>query len=196
MNRSVFFDSVRAAPFKGRLTQRQTDGLTALLDACDKVSPPLDLRFEAYMLATAFHETARTMQPIEEYGKGRGRAYGHPAGPWHQVYDGRGDVQLTWERNYAHATQRLRALGVIGADVDLERDPDLAMRPDIAAAIMIHGMLEGWFTGKKLADYFTTKVSDWGNARRIINGTDCALKIAIYGKNFYAALCEAAKGDA
>jgi putative chitinase len=144
------------------------------------------------MLATTFHETARTMQPIREIGHGRGRAYGHPAGPWHQVYDGRGDVQLTWERNYLHATQRLRALGVIGDDVDLARSPDLALRPDIAAAIMIHGMREGWFTGRKLADSFGDHATDWIGARRIINGLDCAAKIAGYARAFFAALTAAA----
>ncbi len=28
------------------------------------------------MLATVYHETAKTMQPIEEYGRGVGRDYG------------------------------------------------------------------------------------------------------------------------
>jgi len=188
MNRGLFFAAVRKAPFAGALTIGQASGLTALLDAFEATTPALDLRFQAYMLATAFHETARTMQPIEEYGKGRGRAYGAPAGPWRQVYDGRGDVQLTWEANYKHATQRLRALGVIGAEVDLEHMPALAMRPDIAAAIMIHGMVEGWFTGKKLSDYFNDHGTDWVNARRIINGTDKAEAIAGYARQFLAAL--------
>lgn len=188
-DRVIFFDKVRAHPFGGHLTQPQSDGLTALLDAFDKAGPVMpDLRFNAYMLATAFHETAHTMQPIEEYGHGRGRAYGHPAGPWHCIYDGRGDVQLTWEANYKHATARLRWLGVIGEDVDLERNPDLAMRPDIAAAIMIHGMLEGWFTGKTLTDYFNDHKDDPAGARRIINGTDRAQLIAGYHGNFLVGL--------
>jgi len=192
MNRDAFFATVRANPFGGALTRGQVDGLNALLDAFGKITPPLDLRWQAYMLGTTFHETARTMQPIEEIGKGRGRAYGHPAGPWHQVYDGRGDVQLTWQQNYVHATQRLRALGMIGSDVDLARNPDLALRPEIAAAIMIHGMQEGWFTGRKLSDYFGDRVTDWIGARRIINGLDCTAKIAGYARAFLAALSAAA----
>jgi len=190
--RAAFFECVRAKPFGGALAQRQVDGMGALLDAFERTAPALEPRFCAYMLATAFHETARTMQPIEEYGKGRGRAYGHPAGPWHQIYDGRGDVQLTWEANYVKATARLRALGVIGADVDLDKAPALALRPEIAAAIMIHGMLEGWFTGHKLADDFNATRDDPVDARRIINGTDRAELIAGYHRAFLAALKAAA----
>jgi len=193
MNRAAFFAGVRARPFGGALAQGQVDGLNALLDAFAAAGAAFaDLRYQAYALATAFHETARTMQPIEEYGKGRGRAYGHPAGPWHQVYDGRGDVQLTWEANYVKATARLRALGVIGADVDLDKAPALALRPDIAAAIMIHGMLEGWFTGHKLADYFNATRDDPLDARHIINGTDRASLIAGYHGEFLSGLKAAA----
>ncbi len=36
------------------------------------------------------------MQPIEEYGRGKGRKYGAPAGPYGKIYFGRGYVQLTW----------------------------------------------------------------------------------------------------
>jgi putative chitinase len=61
------------------------------------------------------------------------------------------------------------------------------MRPEHAAAIMFDGMVEGWFTGKKLADYFGAK-SNWTNARRIINGTDKAATIADYALEFFAAL--------
>lgn len=53
-------------------------------------------------------------------------------------------------------------------------------------------MDRGLFTGKKLADYFTSKSSDWVNARRIINGTDRADVIAGYAKDFYNALQDAA----
>jgi hypothetical protein len=189
MSRDAFFAAVRARPFGGALTQAQVDGLDALLDAFDKAGDAFaDMRFRAYALATAFHETARRMQPIEEFGHGRGRAYGHPAGPWHQIYDGRGDVQLTWEANYKKATARLRELGAIGHDVDLEKTPALAMRPDIAAAVMIHGMAEGWFCGHKLGDYFNAGKDDPVGARHIINGSDRAGLIAGYYRNFVAAL--------
>jgi len=123
------------------------------------------------------------MQPIEEIGHGAGHPYGLPTGPWHKVYDGNGDVQLTWEANYKMATLRLRAHGVIDDTVDLERNPELARDPEIAAAILVLGMLEGWFTGKKLSDF-----PDFINKRRVVNGTDKADLIAHYAIKFEHAL--------
>lgn len=183
LDRKIFLDGIRHGPFPGTLTQGQVDGMNALLDAIDKHGF-IDPRWSAYMLATVYHETAHTMQPIEEYGHGRGRVYGKPTGPWGCVYDGRGDVQLTWEANYIHATKRLRELGAIDSTIDLDRNPDLAMRPDIAAAIMIYGMVEGWFTHKRLADYIHGQTTDFIGARRIINGTDRAQLIAGYAQQF------------
>lgn len=58
--------------------------------------------------------------------------------------------------------------------IDLVNNPDLALKPDIAAKIMIVGMSEGTFTGKKLSDYFNNEISDAYNARKIINGRDKA----------------------
>jgi hypothetical protein len=180
-----FFDEVRGTLFAGSLSGSQVSGMEALLVAAPMT---LGLTSLAYALATVYHETAKTMQPIEEYGHGRGRSYGTITGPWKQVYDGRGDVQLTWEANYKKATARLRALGIIGSDIDLERDPALALRPDLAADILFYGMVEGWFTGKKLSDYFYGKISNPTDARRIINGTDKASLIAGYHAQFVHAL--------
>ena len=147
-----------------------------------------DLRWLAYMFATVFHETAQTMQPIEEFGRGRGRAYGRPDPVTGQTYYGRGYVQLTWKANY-------QTMGnLLGHD--LVNHPELALRADVAAAIMFEGMttslsLRGDFTGKSLEDYFNDRTTDWVNARRIINGTDKASTIAGYAKQFYADLVAA-----
>lgn len=163
LNRAAFYAAVRASLFDGRLKASQVTGMDAILDAAPSLLGTTSL---GYALATTFHETARTMQPIEEYGRGKGRAYG-PTGFW-----GRGFVQLTWEVNYAKATARLRQLGILRADEDLVKTPKLAMRLDVAAAILFYGMVEGWFTGKKLADYFGGGRYEPVGARRIINGTD------------------------
>jgi len=130
------------------------------------------------MLGTAYHETAQTMQPVPEIGKGRGRAYGAQVDG--KVYYGRGYVQLTWRSNYEAMSK------VVGED--LVADPDLALQPDIAAKVMFYGMEHGSFTGKKLADYFDGAKSDWLHARRIINGMDRAAQIALYAREFYQAL--------
>jgi putative chitinase len=187
-NSTAFFDGVKAKLYYGCIDASEVSGTNAILASWDATAPHSDGRFIAYTLATAFHETACTMQPIEEYGKGRGRAYGVPAGPWHAVYDGRGDVQLTWYDNYVKANAKLHALGVLAPGLNLAENPDFAMRPRVAAAIMIHGMLEGWFTGKRLADYFDAERTDFLHARRIINGMDCAPAIAGYAEDFLGSL--------
>ena len=173
MNRAAFFDAIRPM-FGGALSQKQVDGIEALLAATDS----LPVSHRAYLLATAKHETADTMQPIAEYGKGRGRPYGKP-GKYGQAQYGRGYVQLTWDANYEKAD---KALGLNGA---LLRDFDLAMQPTVAAQILVRGCSEGWFTGKKLGDYLP---GDYRGARRVVNGTDKADLIADYAKKFEAAL--------
>jgi putative chitinase len=79
------------------VSQSQVDGVNEMLDAWQIATVALaGPRFVAYALATAYCETSRTMQPIAEYGNGRGRRYGVAAGPCGQIYYGRGLVQLTW----------------------------------------------------------------------------------------------------
>tara|TARA_R110000803_G_scaffold29195_3_gene66853 strand:- start:724 stop:1458 length:735 start_codon:yes stop_codon:yes gene_type:complete len=134
----------------------------------------------AYVLATAWWETAHTIEPVkeaywvnnaEDWRKKNLRYY-----PWY----GRGYVQLTWQRNYAHAGEEL--------NLDLTTNPDAVMRPEVSAKILVTGSLEGWFTGRKLGDYITLQKSDFKGARRVINGTDKAAKIAVVAKAYDAAL--------
>jgi putative chitinase len=193
MNRAIFFAEIRKTLFPRGLDQSQVDGVNAILDAVEKAHTWADAPMLAYPLATVFHETAKTMQPIEEYGRGHGHPYGRPTGPFHKIYYGRGLVQLTWLAGYTKATVQLRAHGVIGADVDLVKNPELALRPDIAAAVLIYGLTEGWFTGKKLADYIhPSGYADYVNARRMVNGTDKAVMIAGYARDFEKAIRAAA----
>jgi hypothetical protein len=179
IDRKLFFGNVRAS--FGRLSQSQVDGFALILDTWDLQKTMSDQRWLAYMLATVWHETAKTMQPIEEYGKGRGRVYG-PTGFW-----GRGYVQLTWEANYLKAGQKL--------GVDMVANPDLALKPNFAVKILFYGMRDGWFTGKKLADYFSATVNDPVSARRIINGTDRAALIADYHAKFLADIKASTRGQ-
>lgn len=76
IDRDRFFGLARGNPFSGRMTQDQVDGCNAILDGWEARPDFTDRRWLAYMLATAKWETAHTMQPIEEYGKGRGHSYG------------------------------------------------------------------------------------------------------------------------
>jgi putative chitinase len=183
VNRAAFFTAIRSAPFAGSLTAEQVQGLEAKLDAFEEARWPL--AWAAYGLATSFWETARTMQPVREIGKGRGRRYGVPAGPHGHVYYGRGDVQLTWLENYERAGA---ALGI-----DLVKRPDLALEPNTSARIMVRGMQEGWFAGDKKGRHTTARWldgprPDYVGARRIINGTDKAALIADIARAFEKAL--------
>ena len=187
IHRSYFFDSVRFYLASDQsLTQDQVDGLNILVDCAEIVglegAGDLDDRQIAYVLATAWHETAFSCEPIAEYGKGAGKPYGMPAGPYGQCYYGRGYVQLTWYDNYAAQDAKLELHEA------LVKDADLALDPVMAAKILFWGMRDGDFTGKRLADYFTADTTDWYNARRIVNGTDCASAIADYGEKFLNAL--------
>lgn len=174
IDREIYFNSVRGSLFGGAMSQSQVDGQNYILDTAialvAKGEPWIvkDLRHLAYPLATTYHETAQTMQPIEEYGKGQGQSYGKKDPETGQTYYGRGFVQLTWRDNYARATQRL---GLSKTEHDLEWHADEALRPAIAAAVMFQGMEEGWFrSGQTLSRYFDDDTDDAYGAREIING--------------------------
>lgn len=177
---AAFFTGVRGA--FGPLSQSQVDGFTAVLTALSGWKRP----WVAYALATAWHETAKTMQPIKEMGGGayftrmydiqgarpdKARTLGNLTPGDGARYAGRGYVQLTGKTNYAR--------------YGLADRPDDAMKPDVAAKILRDGMEMGRFTGKKLADYLP---GDYFNARRIINGLDKAEAIASHAQAFEAAL--------
>src|SRR4051812_21881372 len=176
IDRDKFFGRVRVNPFGGTLRQDQVDGCSAILDAWEGRPEFTDRRWLAYMLATAKHETAHTMHPIEEYGRGAGRDYGVTVNG--HVYYGRGYVQLTWAVNYA------KMAALTGAD--LVGHPELALDLKIAALIMFEGMKGGLFTGVGLPRYFNGTADDPVNARRIINGTDRAEEIAEIHRAFLA----------
>ena len=103
-----------------------------------------------------------------------------------QTYYGRGLIQLTWRSNYARADHELMIL--LGFLIGLELDADKALQPLISIAIMVLGCEQGWFTGKKLSDYFNEEIDDPYNARRVVNGTDQAEKISGYHEAFMLAL--------
>ncbi len=200
INKESFYKNIRVSLFD-KLTQAQVEGMEAILNEWDKGKDE-DLRNLAYMLATVYHETARTMQPIEEFGKGKGRDYGKWIQPKDakgnnvdqpyglkmtrekyyspdKLYYGRGFVQLTWYENYQLASKKLKC--------DLLNFPELALQLDRATEILFKGMYEGWFTGRKLSQYIGVK-TDFIGARKIINGTDKASTIASYANGFLTAL--------
>ena len=214
IDRKTFFEAVRRDLFGGRLTQGQVDGINAVLDEWQR-RELADARHLAYMLATPYLEVDRTMQPIKEYGGNQyffrmydiqgqrpatARALGNLSPGDGIKFPGRGLVQLTGRRNYARMT-KLVTKPLFG--VDLEDDPDAALRLDIAVAVMFEGMLDaesgfGDFTGLALDDFFNATKDDPVGARRIINGLDRAELIAGYHRKFLAAIkaAEAARSAA
>lgn len=198
-NPKAFFDAMRGSKMLGpKLEQEEVDGLSAVLSACGAAGWPI--AFTAYALATAFHETAHTMQPISEFGgtKYFTKMY-DPTGARPELakkngntspgdgpkYRGRGYVQLTWKNNYAKAE---KLLGIKG----LTDNPDLALTDENAAKIMVGGMGDGWFTGKSCKSYLPSvgdaTQAQFMDARRIINGQDKADLIAGYALEFQHAL--------
>jgi len=171
----------------GRFKTSQFNGFEVIFNEWDKRGIH-DFRFLAYMLATAWHETATTMQPIREYGRGKGKPYGskikHSGVKYllpNVLFYGRGLVQLTWYENYLLMG---RLLGH-----DLLNNPELACDPKIAVEILFEGMLQGAssfgdFTGKCLEMYFNKKTNSPISARKIINGTDRADDIALLHYKF------------
>lgn len=180
MNSTKFFASYKR--LFGGLTTAQRASLAFLLGKLEE-DPPDSVEHAAYMLATTKHETAGTFAPVKEgywlrnaeaWRKRNLRYY-----PWY----GRGYVQLTWEKNYKRAGRKL--------GLDLTTDADAVMEPEVSYKIMLRGMQEGWFTGKKMSDYMSGGKKDYQGARRIINGTDKAALIARHAKGFETALLEA-----
>lgn len=191
MDREIFFSEIARPLFNGRLSADRRSGIDMKLEAFDRHGIADD-RWQAYMLATSYHETACAMQPVEEAGRGKGKPYGekrkHDGTAYtypDKLYYGRGDVQLTWYENY-------KKMGTL-LEIPLLTYPELALDPDISASIMIEGMTRGIsnrgdFTGVALEDYFNDRVDDPVNARRIVNGLDRAHHIADYYRRFLAAL--------
>lgn len=191
---AAFFNALRDGKALGpSLTTDEVSGCEAILTAC----AGFPVAWAAYCLATAVVETAGTMQPIRERGgpayfrklydiegdnPSRASKMGNTAPGDGARYSGRGYVQLTWKSNYAKAALEL--------GVDFVNDPDLAMVPQHAAAIMKQGLSGGWFTGKPLSAYLpaVADIHQFSNARRTVNSLDRAVEIAGYALECQAAL--------
>jgi putative chitinase len=192
---SKFFASCRMGIMGPTLDNKEVSGANAILDAM----LGLPIAWCAYALATAWHETAHTMQPIKEYGGDKyftrmyditgnrptlAKRMGNTDAGDGPKYCGRGYVQLTWKANYIKASEKL--------GIDLVGNPDFAMDLNVAADILRHGMRNGWFTGKSFQSYLPASgpatAAQFQAARRIINGVDKSALIAGYAVEFQKAL--------
>ncbi|HEV7436848.1 MAG TPA: peptidoglycan-binding protein [Pseudorhizobium sp.] len=210
MDREAFFAALRrrgSGVFGTSLKQGQVEGITSILDEAERRGTRTnDL---AYALATVYHETARTMQPVmETLAKNVDTAITRLEKAWKagklkwvktpywrkgrngKSWLGRGLVQLTHEDNYRKMSE------VTG--VDLVANPDRAMEMPIAVKILFDGMERGSFTTKGFNDFIdgldesdALDRAEYKAARKIINGTDKADLIAGYALAFEGALREA-----
>lgn len=199
MNMVQFFATIRQSLFRGTISNAQVGGINTIINGATALGAASDLRQLAYMLATAYHETAKLMVPVRETLASSdaqaiqrlNAAFAAKKLPqvkqpyWLPDSDGkswfgRGLVQLTFKQNY-------QLMSIVTGD-DMVQNPDRALDPTIAVAVLVRGMQRGCLSGRKLSDYFNDEVCDWTGARKIVNGTDCDSAIAGIANSFYSAL--------
>jgi putative chitinase len=212
-----FFDKVRISLFSGKLTEKQVSSLNDIFEAWLEIDGE-DLRLLAYSLATTYHEVGSALTPISEnlnYSAKRmtevwpsrfptiasakpyennpqklgtfvygGRLGNNKTGDGY-TYRGRGYSQITGKVNYEKFSKLLK--------IDLVNKPELAMEPKNAAKILILGIRDGIFTGRKFSDYKTYETSrptvNADSSRKTNNGKSTIAKdIANYANNFEKAL--------
>ncbi|WP_312377018.1 hypothetical protein [Pseudomonas oryzihabitans] len=207
-DRHIGFSSQTSA----KLSSKSLENLSELIDSLNSYykseNHKANIYEIAYMLATVRHETyhylsqeffskkpeigelsyfdkydpilANTVQlrrrAIENGNSQQGDGY---------KYRGRGCVHLTWKKNYLKASEKF--------EVDFVSNPDLAAEFKYSVPIMIWGMTNGIFTGKKLKDYINSERTDFEGARRIINGSDQKDLIAGYARKFLDILEETSR---
>jgi len=194
MKRAAFYAEIRKSLFNGSLSQEQVTGIEGILNAFEDYGDDRDKTL-AYALATAHHETGRKMVPVRE-GFARSdasarrivarRKYGKP-GAYGHVFYGRGHVQLTWESNYCHTGKKI--------GIDLVKDPDRVLDPELSARVLIEGLLDGRWNGSEgegIAHYLPTNgKDDLRGARRTVNITDKWELLASYYLKYLSAIQKA-----
>ena len=173
-------------------TPTETANLPIILQECQAQGLTLPKFKEdiAYILATARHETANWQFLEEIDGRNQAIKLGYDGG---ENYYGRGYVQLTHKYNY----QKFSTI----MNQDLVNNPNLVLDPKDAAFILVYGMRNGSFTGKKLDDFAynyspeepevidgIAKAGDRAinfiMARGIVNGNDQAMLINNYAREY------------
>lgn len=206
MDRAKFYAALRDNPnlFGAALSPSQRDGMENLLDIWRDYYSYDAIDLLSYNLATTYHETAYTMQPIEERGSRSyfdkyepgtriGRALGNTTRGDGYRFRGEGHVMNTGRRNARKATQRLNEVFDLG--IDLEANPEKRGDPFISAHSLFLGNKEGWWTGRDLLDFLdgvdendAEDLREYISARPVVNGTDKARKIGLHAVEFERAL--------
>ena len=201
---------VTRALFGGQLSPSEFEGNQLILKECFDAGLSIDQT--AYVLATAYHETARTMRPVREtlaksdesamrileraWKEGKLKWVKTPY--WRDGWFGRGFVQLTHEYNYK-GPLRDAVKARFGQGYDIWEDPSLLIRsPKVSAYVLVEGMirgdtLESDFTSYPLEDFVNADKRDYLGARKSVNPGDRSSyhKIAGEAETFRQALMEA-----
>lgn len=216
INRKTLFAEMKGVV--GPWTAEKIAGVDALLDACD-AEGVTDNRHIAYILATPMIETGGSYEPITEnlnYAEAAlNSKFGHRITPAQAALYGRNDKHPAdqeaigniiyggiWGKTNLGNTQdgdgyRYRGRGLVQTTgrglytkFGFADNPDVVTDVKASASIMVKGMRDGTFTGKKFSDFFGD-ANDWVGARRIVNGTDRANDIARYAQKIVKALNKA-----
>lgn len=187
MNEIAFRNRLHSNNLYANVNQYQMRGMLAIIHKWQSNPLYKDIRWLAYIMATVYHETGKTFEPIEEIGKGIRKPYGRkikvnlrPYQLPEKIYYGRGLVQLTWYDNYEKFGKLLK--------LDLINEPELLLDMQVSIDVLFLGMTQGLFTGVNLARYFNDTREDWVSARKIINGNDKADIIGLYAMKFLRCL--------
>jgi len=169
-----FFQRLRAT-LRSPLSTAQRRTVSLLLSEADNHGVT-DKNQMAYILATCWHE-CRFKSIREIRAKPDTQIWRWQNRYWPSGYYGRGFSQLTWLKNY-------RKFSAV-AGVDLVSNPDAALQPEIGAKILVYGMVNGTFvaggmsSATRLSKFFPPDgLPDWMGARKIVNGTFQADKVA------------------
>ncbi|NJO39602.1 MAG: hypothetical protein HC769_15185 [Cyanobacteria bacterium CRU_2_1] len=137
----------------------------------------------AYVLATAEHES-HLGELMEELASGwayEGRQdLGNDRPGDGPRFKGRGFVQITGRANYADWSTRL--------GIDLIGQPERTAEPLIASKILVRGMQDGAFTGRRLSQFISPSSHDFVNARDIVNPGDRSAHIAAIAQEYLKVL--------
>lgn len=193
-----------------RLNERQVASINAILAEADRRK--ISNSWLAYILATAQGESSLDYSKRENmnysakrigqaFERLRGReselarkptalanaAYSNMNGNGSEAsgdgwrYRGAGLVQLTWKDNYTK--------------FGLSDRPEMAATLEYGVPVLFDGMINGLYTGVKLADFTRNGAVDFMKARRIVNGTFEAAKYASWAESWYGALLAAGRKD-
>ncbi len=200
MDRKAFYDTLR--PKLGSFTEANVLGFERFMDEALRRKMPLH-EF-AYVLATVWWETGKTMASVKEGYYLGSKAEAFRRRLRYYPYYGRSYPQFTWERNYRKASARWNAVYAQSRwdQVDFVKNPDLILDPKYGVPLTFDGMELGWFTGKGLSDYIDDvdesdeeDFREFRNARRVVNGTDRDDEIARLALGFEKALKAARYGE-